>query len=646
MKSLLRDRSRAAAETTSPTAPHFPFSTTRMSILPSVRIPLLRRSENTEAPHNSKQPLLTMRLSSYSFLDSSIVEMGSQRPLYTIDTSNTSSTITRNDRKRGAIKTAHITWPRVLPTKPSGKDTTDGVLVQMRDSRWDPGDSFLKPAASLNGSRKFKIPNYSQSMKWERYGDVYWCTTASVKGPIAVMDRAGRSEPTKLMIYETLYDKYDPKSLSAIKGVSVLLLDYIIVTALLLVTDLQEWMLVKRFEEPTPSIPGSSSQPSNSVPELASTQLRKIIYGEPIFPKLLATDSRSKHSSSSTGPMTPGPPQTPTSATFGSSAIKYEESFYTSSRPSSPMPGLPSIAGSRDDVDNCESFVIPEIQASTPLAESLRFSSRHPSHSHFDPSFYGSSEEPPVPSLPFKYSKSLRSLGNTSQPSTPLSQSFRREPFETPSSDRSEHHIPSPPEESIISAGSSQVPTTPAVRSPGMVRSERSNSVRSYSSSIGRRPLPKPPQMAPMPPKPPVPRRVQSSMQLRNNATSSPSPPPATAQPARPQRALPATPINSPSTSDTTSPPATSESSTAGATLLSPLSSEHAYGRNPPITKASQEDLTRWVHLLTAPQRDLPPAPLPSTSIYDVPPPAYDTINFSRSRTQREETARRTDTPS
>lgn len=451
------------------------------------------------------------------------------------------------------------------------------------------------------------------------------------------------------MIFETLHDKYDPKSISAIQGVSVLLLDYIIVTALLLVTDLQEWMLVKRFEEPTPSIPGSSSQPSNSVPELASTQLRKIIYGEPIFPKLLVTDSRSKHSSSSTGPMTPGPPQTPTSATFGSSAFKYEESFYTSSRPSSPMPGLPSIAGSHDDVDNCESFVIPEIQASTPLAESLRFSSRHPSHSHFDPSFYGSSEEPPVPSLPAKYSKSLRSLGNTSQPSTPLSQTFRREPSETPASDRSERHIPSPTEKSVIAAGPSQVPTTQtAVRSLGMVRSERSNSVRSYSSSIGRRPLPKPPQVAPMPPKPPVPRRVQSSAQLRNNATLSPSPPspPATAQPARPQRALPATPINSPSPSDIASPPATSESSNAGAALLSPLSSEHPHGRNPPITKASQEDLTRWVHLLTTPQRDLPPAPLPSTSIYDVPPPAYDTINFSRSRSQREEASRRRDTPS
>ena len=148
MKSLLRDRSRAAAETTSPSSSLFPFSTTRMSILPSVRIPHLRRSENEVPPQISKVPLLTMRLSSYSFLDSSIVDTSSQRPLYTIDTSSTSSTITRNDRKRGAVKAAHIRWPRVLPTKTTGKDVTDGVLVQMRDSRWDTGDTFLKPAAS------------------------------------------------------------------------------------------------------------------------------------------------------------------------------------------------------------------------------------------------------------------------------------------------------------------------------------------------------------------------------------------------------------------------------------------------------------------------------------------------------------------
>ncbi|KAF8812520.1 hypothetical protein BYT27DRAFT_6425026 [Phlegmacium glaucopus] len=86
-------------------------------------------------------------------------------------------------------------------------------------------------------------------MKWKRYGTSYWCTTSGVKGPIAILDLAKGLEPIRLAVYETLYDKYDPQALSAYKGVSILLLDHLIVTALLCVTDVAAWMLLEKVDD-------------------------------------------------------------------------------------------------------------------------------------------------------------------------------------------------------------------------------------------------------------------------------------------------------------------------------------------------------------------------------------------------------------
>jgi hypothetical protein len=107
----------------------------------------MRRSENDDPPSHSKEPLLTIKLSSLSFLDSSVLEITSQSTIYTISTTGTSTTVLRNDARRGSVKTAVIKWPRVLPTKQSGKDSTECVLVQMKGSRWDLGDTVLKPGA-------------------------------------------------------------------------------------------------------------------------------------------------------------------------------------------------------------------------------------------------------------------------------------------------------------------------------------------------------------------------------------------------------------------------------------------------------------------------------------------------------------------
>ncbi|KAF9479022.1 hypothetical protein BDN70DRAFT_895237 [Pholiota conissans] len=661
MKALRAIRSEALSDSGSSSQPST-SAMSRMSFLPSVKIPLFRRSDNDAPPSHMKDPLLTVKLSSLSFLDSSVFEITSQTTLYTITTTGTSTTVSRNDPRRGPVKVTVLKWPRVLPSKPTGKDATECVLVQMRSSRWDLADKLLKPAA--NSIWKFNVPNYSQSMKWKQHGSTYWCTTASVKGPIAIMDRGNHTEPTKITVFETLHDKYDPKALSAMHGVSVILLDYLLVTALLLVTDLQEWMLVKKFEDEPNLAPSSTSvQATSSAPDLPSTsesKLRKIFYGEPIFPKLSATESRSKHSSSSTGPMTPVLPQTPTTPNFGTLTMTYAESCFTSSRPSSPRPGLPSIAGS--DSNEYEAFSLSEMRSNSPLPESVHFNSRPPSHNYFDPSFYGSQDQPPVPPIPLKYAKSFNERGAHSQPATPFALS--RELTHSPVSEGFPRTtLPPSLEETSDSRGglfnsSQSHPTT---------RAERSNSVRSSMSNVsqatssGRRPLPRPPT-APAAVSAPTARRVQSSSQLRSDAGSLLSPMQQgtlRAPTARVQRSLPPTPSisplrvqyspNSPPSTSSTSTPAPPEPDAhlriypASPTLLSPDSPPEAHSRAPPITKASQEDLRDWVHSLTNPRRDLPPDPLPSSSIYDVPPPAYETINFSRKTKQDGSSRHRTE---
>jgi hypothetical protein len=96
-------------------------------------------------------------------------------------------------------------------------------------------------------------------MKWKLHGNLYWvsqfksispptlnvwqCTTPSVLGVIATLDPRRGNRPPKLTVYEDLPDEHNPHK-PVYGGVSVLLLDYLVVTALLLVTDLQEWALV------------------------------------------------------------------------------------------------------------------------------------------------------------------------------------------------------------------------------------------------------------------------------------------------------------------------------------------------------------------------------------------------------------------
>jgi hypothetical protein len=169
--------------------------TTSRLVLPSV-LPHRRRSASGE-DMLQKSPLLTLKLSSPSFLDSEINEDLSRNPIYVIRTQGTSTTITRSDPWEGSTKTAEVKWPKDVPVKGKGKDN-DGVLVQMKGGRWESGFSLLRPGSliryrrrclspvrhsymlSSSAPRKFSIPGYPRTLKWKQVGSSFQVSPMSV----------------------------------------------------------------------------------------------------------------------------------------------------------------------------------------------------------------------------------------------------------------------------------------------------------------------------------------------------------------------------------------------------------------------------------------------------------------------------------
>ncbi|KAJ7187935.1 hypothetical protein C8R46DRAFT_1053104 [Mycena filopes] len=435
-------RSERKASTRSPDPPRTP---SRVSILSSV-VPRLRRSDTTTedlATHN-KSVLVTLKLSSQSFLDSIVKDDASRDPLYVIRTTGTATSVLRRDPWDGLIKTAEVKWPKIIPTKGKTRETL-GVLVQMADGRWQSADSILKPGSLLSAPPRFNIPNFPHSMKWKRMGSSYWCITSSVKGPIATFHPAIEGVPPRILVYETLHDKYDSRPISVHNGVSVLLIDHLIITAMLLVTDVQDWMLVQKYEGPgpsnesAPSLPhlssgsGSGSGSSDvfdqpqSAPASAS-QWRKILYGEPIFPKRYP-NSRSVSTTdltSSTAPAAGAP--VPTSVKQ-MAKILYGDPIYPSLPVSTPATSL----WDSDDDDDDEDEVVwraqrgsynpsplaspaspaspnshaPPTRSHSPSSESVML---YPTqHNYMDPGYYLNKDIPPVPQVPAQYASSVYS---------------------------------------------------------------------------------------------------------------------------------------------------------------------------------------------------------------------------------------------
>ncbi|KAG6886882.1 hypothetical protein C0992_001789 [Termitomyces sp. T32_za158] len=355
----------------------------RASMLASV-VPMLRK----QVDGIQKTPLLTLKLSSPSFLDATVTDDNvTEQPLYTVTTVGPITTIKRADPWDGDTITAEIRWSRIVPQKAKN---SDGVFVQMRGSRWERIETFLRRGSG----RKFNIPNYAQSLKWKQRDNIYLCKTAAVKGPIATLDLAGDLSTPQFQIFETLHDKNNARPMLVHHGVSILLLDYLLVTALVLVTDPQEWMKLQVADIPGRDVtdfpPLASLQPLASNFSTSQEQWRKIMYGEPMYPTRTRNSSRSSPSSSFEAlTQTCQPPE---------QLIAYRHSRYK--RSSSPTPSSSESEGVSEHVY----FSPPTTRSQSPASESI-FSpvsrGAAPSHTYLDPSYYNANDHvPPVPPIP------------------------------------------------------------------------------------------------------------------------------------------------------------------------------------------------------------------------------------------------------
>lgn len=159
---------------------------------------VLRRFKSTTDAATSKAkqqthlPLMTLRLSSPSFLDSVIHDGSCDNPLYVIDTDDNVTKVRRSDPK-GFVKVCCVRWPTdsVRSMSRKSKDLL-GVEVAFGRGTWKSADDFLGHSYSsltrfvfpfcivaiqldpmYHSNRKFYVPHHPHSLKWKPYGIHY-----------------------------------------------------------------------------------------------------------------------------------------------------------------------------------------------------------------------------------------------------------------------------------------------------------------------------------------------------------------------------------------------------------------------------------------------------------------------------------------
>jgi len=452
------------------------------------------------------------------------------------------------------------------------------------------------------------------------------CETASVKGPIAIFDPSDESSGPRLIIYETLHDKYDARPNLIHHGVSLLLLDYLLVTAMFLVTNVQDWIRPEKFTHAHVNITSDSTPPSSSSASrksMTDVQWRKIMFREPLFPK------RSQSSVSLTSSLSDG--IQPVRLTRDQmEKLAYGHPLYPKLRPSTPDFGL-----SDSEDDDQQIFFSPiRSRPPSPAAESIfdpRSAAGAPSHNYIDPSFYTPPDPSPAMPSPVRYTQSS---GSTSRALT-----------SSPSEFRSAHHLSS--RQSSSSRPNSVYPATIPDAVPELplvlplIPRPRSTPPRSILS-------------APPTPISPAPPQTLSDISA---TISSPIESSLAMQPRRPSRQLPQLPIrnNSPSSSLTSpldSPMERSRSRSSSLHHEQKWSNGHYRQRtlpSPPTSSGStyvhspgpgDADRGVYPHLRsvlkecdvpwTADRPDHESDGVRLQIPYDVPPPAYSSI-FSTS---------------
>ncbi|KAH9858443.1 hypothetical protein C2E23DRAFT_2599 [Lenzites betulinus] len=331
------------------------------------------RHSSAREPPPKPRPILILKLSGASFLDTVIRDDKNKDPLYIFETVRELTNIYRLDHPRDEpVKAATVQWP-LHPVRVKNKS---GRSIQFGNGSWREAEELLKngPLGST-AIRKFTIPHYPNSIKWKLIpGNCFCCVTSAVKGPLAVLDAATLSAPPRIKIYHPLIEREVARSQDNYKGIPTILLDYLVVTSLLLVTDVQEWLDRPRETR----IPGSSSYtvqrwlalihdtPAPPEPEHPTVDLSLTVPSTPphsaTFPSpgaywetqsgitsLSGAGSNGSGSSAYSGePFTPTTPATPvTSATSANSSAFFSRSM-EDAPPVPPMPGSSLGAHSAD----------------------------------------------------------------------------------------------------------------------------------------------------------------------------------------------------------------------------------------------------------------------------------------------------------
>jgi len=107
---------------------------------------VLRRFKSPDPVTSSQpstNPLMILRLSSPSFLDSVVHDGSSENPLYVIDTDDNITKVRRSDPK-GFVNVSRVRWPTDFQKSSfrKNKDLT-GVEVVFGRGHWKPADEFL-----------------------------------------------------------------------------------------------------------------------------------------------------------------------------------------------------------------------------------------------------------------------------------------------------------------------------------------------------------------------------------------------------------------------------------------------------------------------------------------------------------------------
>lgn len=401
------------------------------------------------------------------------------------------------------------------------------------------------------------------------------------------------------------------------QGVSILLLDYLLVTCILLVTDVQEWMVVQG------SNPGS---PTGDFSPSAGRQWRKIAHREPLFPKLSPVTTQTT---------IPGDFDSNSATTTSQeqmAKIVHGDPLYPRLQQSSvSQPSNLSESEAEDNGNETHSLLeVITTRSPSPSAESFLYPVSEmsaPSHTFIDPSFYLDQRAPPVPPIPSHYASQARS----SSPVSTKSRRIRELPVPPPlilnseaSNSRISHSQPLVESTNQVRELDSSASTIgPADASLWKRRPSEPILTRARSLS---RPLPRTPLTPSADGRDPVIRRVQSHTRINQNdiekpwLSSAPPLPPlpitsTTPMTPRPGRSLPPTPLD------------LAMGRTMGGSTTRVDDTQF-------VRKSyeSDQDSPGWVQMLTG-QHGMP-GPAPPRPSFDHPPPAYTAIDFHAATSQ------------